>query len=251
MDQLLINLTTRPRPLLLSSSRTGCRQLLTRPSRPPPLLRQFFLAGLLADRLGLGFNPRLCNRPGLCRRSWLANRLQWPRWRRASRGQVARQPQLLRKFLLLDSGAGLLRNLVRDRGLWLRFFGRSRFRMAFSSGNLAAGPLFFVDKTPEGAHQMGNRDVDTPFPENLCDPMHAEAATMRLQDLFLVFSQCVDLGLFPIAAAFGAPGDLKEILGSRFEMIRISQCESPDPLGVPCAFAREPMPTAGTDLKLV
>jgi hypothetical protein len=74
---------------------------------------------------------------------------------------------------------------------------------------------------------MGNRDVHTPFPENLCDPMDGEPATMRLQDLFLILSQSVDLGLLSITAAFRAAGDLKKILGCGFEMIRISQCESP------------------------
>ena len=112
-------------------------------------------------------------------------RLQWPRRRRASRGQVARKPQLLRKFLLLNSGARLFSNRVRERGL-LRRLGGSRFRMAFSSGNLPAGPLLFVDKTPYGAHQMGNRDVNAPFPENLRDPMHGETTTVRLQDLVLI-----------------------------------------------------------------
>jgi hypothetical protein len=57
--------------------------------------------------------------------------------------------------------------------------------------------------------------------------MHAETATMRLQDLFLILSQRIDLGLLPVAAAFRAARDLKKILGSGFEMIRISQCESP------------------------
>jgi hypothetical protein len=32
---------------------------------------------------------------------------------------------LLRKFLLLDFAAGLVRNLIRDRGLWLRFVSSS------------------------------------------------------------------------------------------------------------------------------
>jgi hypothetical protein len=50
---------------------------------------------------------------------------------------------------------------------------------------------------------------------------------VRLQDLFPILSQCVDLGLLAITAAFRAAGDLKEIFGSGFEMIRISQCESP------------------------
>jgi hypothetical protein len=74
---------------------------------------------------------------------------------------------------------------------------------------------------------MGYGNVNTALPENLRDPMDAETATMRLQDLFLILSQGVDLGLLTITAAFRAPRDLKEILGSGFEMIRISQCESP------------------------
>jgi hypothetical protein len=155
-----------------------------------------------------------------------------------SRGQVARQPQLLRKFLLLDSGAGLFRNLVRDRGLWLRFFRGSQFLMVFfcyrritrctalSSGSLTRDPLFFVDKTPDGAHQMGHGNVNSPCPENLRDPMHTEPAAVGFQDLFLILSQGVDLGLLSITAAFRAARHLKEILGSGFEMIRISQCES-------------------------
>ena len=48
---------------------------------------------------------------------------------------------------------------------------------------------------------MGHGNVNTPFPENLRDPMHAEPATMRLQDLFLILSQSVDLGLLAITAA--------------------------------------------------
>jgi hypothetical protein len=50
---------------------------------------------------------------------------------------------------------------------------------------------------------------------------------VRLQDLFLILSQCVDLGLLAITAAFRAARDLKKIFGSGFEMVRISQCESP------------------------
>ena len=51
---------------------------------------------------------------------------------------------------------------------------------------------------------------------------------MRFQDLFLIPSQCVDLGLLSITATFRTARDLKKkILGSGFEMIRISQCESP------------------------
>jgi hypothetical protein len=61
--------------------------------------------------------------------------------------------------------------------------------------------------------------------------MHAETATVSLQDLFLVLSQRVDLGLLAVAAAFSAARHLKKILGSGFEMIRISQCESPRVFG--------------------
>src|SRR5580704_9124087 len=50
---------------------------------------------------------------------------------------------------------------------------------------------------------------------------------MRLQDLFLILSQCVDLGLLAVTAAFRAACNLEKILGSGFEMIRFSQCESP------------------------
>ena len=89
------------------------------------------------------------------------------------------------------------------------------------------GPLLFVDKTSDGPDQVGNRDIHTPLPENLRDPVDAEPTTMRLQDLFLILSQGVDLGLLAVTAAFRAARDLKKILGSGFEMIRISQCESP------------------------
>jgi hypothetical protein len=49
---------------------------------------------------------------------------------------------------------------------------------------------------------------------------------VHLQNLFLILSQGVDLGLLSITAAFSAAGDFEKILGSGFEMIRISQCES-------------------------
>jgi len=50
---------------------------------------------------------------------------------------------------------------------------------------------------------------------------------MSFQDLFLILSQGVDLGLLSITAAFRAARDFKKIFGSGFEMIRISQCEPP------------------------
>jgi hypothetical protein len=48
---------------------------------------------------------------------------------------------------------------------------------------------------------------------------------MRFQDLFLILSQCVDLGLLSIAPAFRAARHLKKIFGGGFEMIRVSQCD--------------------------
>ena len=80
---------------------------------------------------------------------------------------------------------------------------------------------------------MRHGNVDTSFPENLRDPMDGEPATMCFEDLFLILSQSVDLGLLPITAAFGSACDLKKILGSGFEMVRIrvSQCESPRVFG--------------------
>jgi len=235
MDQLLINLTTRRSPLLLSSARIGRWQLATRPAHPPPFFRQFFLRSFLGQRSRLGFSPRPCDGSPSLSRFCLRSRLQWPRWRRASRGQVARQPQLLRKFFLLDSGGRLFRNLVRGWDLWLRFFSGGRFRMAFlcygtrwaeRSGGPATHSLFFVDKTPDGPHQMRHGNVNATFSENLRDPMDAETATMRFQDLFLVLPQRFNLGLFTVATPVRIARDLKKILGSGFEMIRISQWES-------------------------
>jgi hypothetical protein len=57
----------------------------------------------------------------------------------------------------------------------------------------------------------------------------ASGLAVRLQDLFLILSQGVDLGLFAVTAAFRIARDLKKIGSSGFEMIRIriSQCESP------------------------
>jgi hypothetical protein len=48
---------------------------------------------------------------------------------------------------------------------------------------------------------------------------------VRFQDLFFVLSQGVDLGLLAVTA-FRSARDLKKILGSGFEIVRISQCES-------------------------
>jgi hypothetical protein len=53
----------------------------------------------------------------------------------------------------------------------------------------------------------------------------ASGLAVRLQNLFLILSQCVDLGLLTITAAFRAACHLKKILDSGFEMIRISQCD--------------------------
>jgi hypothetical protein len=73
--------------------------------------------------------------------------------------------------------------------------------MALSSESLTPYPLFFVNKTPDGAHQMGHGNVNTPFPENLGDSMDAEPTTVSFQDLFLILSQRVDLGLLSVTDA--------------------------------------------------
>jgi hypothetical protein len=49
----------------------------------------------------------------------------------------------------------------------------------------------------------------------------ASGLAMRLQDLFLILSQRIDLGLLSVAAAFRAARDFEKILGSGFEIIRI------------------------------
>jgi hypothetical protein len=60
---------------------------------------------------------------------------------------------------------------------------------------------------------MRHGDVNTPFPENLCDPMDAQPAAVRLQDFVLILSKCVDFGLLSITAAFRASRD--NVLRSR------------------------------------
>jgi hypothetical protein len=84
-----------------------------------------------------------------------------------------------------------------------------------------ARPLLFLNKPPDGAHQMDFGDVDAAFPENFCDPVDVKAAAMGLDDLSLIFSQGVNLRLFAVTPAFGAARDLQEIFGSGFEIIRI------------------------------
>jgi len=90
----------------------------------------------------------------------------------------------------------LFRNLVRDRGFLRCFRGSGSGWRSFAAGlagprgagDPLPAPLFFVDKTPYGSHQMGHGDVNAPFPENLRDPVHAETATMRLQDFVLILT---------------------------------------------------------------
>jgi len=69
---------------------------------------------------------------------------------------------------------------------------------------------------------------------------------MRLRDPVLALSQRINLGLFAVAAAFGAARDLKKIRTSGFEMIGIGQCESLGPLDFPHAFASASTPTEST-----
>jgi hypothetical protein len=76
---------------------------------------------------------------------------------------------------------------------------------------------------------MLSGDIYTSFPENLRDPMNADPAAVGFQDLFLAFSQSLDLGGFAIAPAFRAPSHLDQISGSGLEevWVRVSQCRSP------------------------
>jgi hypothetical protein len=48
-------------------------------------------------------------------------------------------------------------------------------------------PLPFLNKQSDRPHQMLGGDIDIPFPENLRDPVNADSAPVRLQDLFLAF----------------------------------------------------------------
>jgi hypothetical protein len=74
---------------------------------------------------------------------------------------------------------------------------------------------------------MGYGDVNTAFPENLRDPTDGDPAAIRFQDLFLAFSERVDLGLFAVlASGVRTASDLAKISGDAFEIVRISQCES-------------------------
>jgi hypothetical protein len=113
----------------------------------PPVPPVAFLSPILPPELSCRWlhPPRLSRRPFPFRRSWLATRLYCPRWGRLPRPGSA-QAAIASQFLLLDSGAGLFRNLIRDRCPWLRFFNGSRFRMAFlchgtHSTALSSGPL--------------------------------------------------------------------------------------------------------------
>jgi hypothetical protein len=71
-------------------------------------------------------------------------------------------------------------------------------------------------------------NIHIPFPENLSDPMDADPAPVRFQDLFLAFPQGINLGRLTVTAVFGAARNLDQISSSGFENIgiRISQCGS-------------------------
>ena len=56
------------------------------------------------------------------------------------------------------------------------------------------------------------------LPENLSDPMDADPAAVRFQDLFLAFPQSIDLGRLTVAAAFRAARKFDQISGSGFEI---------------------------------
>ena len=123
---------------------------------------------------------------------------------------------------------GLLRNLVRDREPLASLLQRQPIPhgVPLLQDSLDRAERWKPGRRPallrrQNAgrfHQMRPGNVNTPFPENLRDPVDAETAAMRLQDLFLILSQCVDLGLLSITAAFRAARDLKKILGSGFEI---------------------------------
>jgi hypothetical protein len=63
------------------------------------------------------------------------------------------------------------------------------------SRSLASHPFFFVDKTPDGSHQMRHGDVNTPFPENLRDPISVDPEASP------VTSQQSSLSSFPSHAS--------------------------------------------------
>jgi hypothetical protein len=88
---------------------------------------------------------------------------------------------LLRKLLLPDNRGRLLRGLIDDRRFLplpcdSGFLNRRRF---------APIPFILRDKQSNGPHQMLGGDVDVPFPENLRDPVNADATVVGLQDLVL------------------------------------------------------------------
>ena len=194
-------------------------------TRPPPFLRQFRLASLFLRRFCLGFRPRLSDGSRLFWRSCYRCRLQWPRRRKTGGGKIPRQAQLLRKLLLPAKSRSRFRNLVRDRPLRSFFKGTG----SLSNGSVTLSPLPFSNKQPDRPHQMLSGNINIPFPENLGDPMNADPAPVGFQDLFLAFSQGLDLGRFAVPAAFRAARKFDQISGSGFEniRIRISQCESP------------------------
>jgi hypothetical protein len=48
-------------------------------------------------------------------------------------------------------------------------------------------PLSVLNKPPDRRIKMRGGNIHIPFPENLRDPMDAETAEMRLQNLLLAF----------------------------------------------------------------
>jgi hypothetical protein len=107
-------------------------------------------------------------------------------------------------------------------------------RRSFAMG--LAGPCGAVEALPARSSSSIKRrtvrtkcgtEISTPRSRKICAIRWTESPLrVRLQDLFLVHSQCVDLGLLAITAAFSAARDFQKIFGSGFEMIRISQGES-------------------------
>jgi hypothetical protein len=131
---------------------------------PPPFPCQFSLYPLFVARLCLGSRLWFRDAPRFLDRFFHLSRAA-----KAGASQVTRQPQLLRKILLLDNSGRQLRHLVGD-GSFLSFFNRTG---SLSSRSFTLRPLPLRNKQPDRPHQMLGGDIDIPFSENLRDPVNA------------------------------------------------------------------------------
>jgi hypothetical protein len=167
----------------------GRRLLPTHPPCPPPFLCQFRVPSLLWLGLCLQFRLRLGSASSRFRCSSTRCLLQRPRRRHTRPRQIPRNPQLLRELLLPNHSRRLLNHpLGRLRpGLLPR-------RSSLPSRSLLTHPLLFLNKPPNGAHQMDFGDIDATFPENFCDPVDVQSMPMSFQDLCFISSQGVIFG---------------------------------------------------------